>query len=61
MTKDTLEIIKQKDDYEFSVEIKENSKGEPTISVKVKSDESPKATGDKALAEYRRLKQELSS
>ena len=38
MTSETLEIIKQKDDWKFTVEIKENAKGEPSITVKARSD-----------------------
>lgn len=59
MEKQVLEIIKQKDDWKFSVEIKENAKGEPSITVKARSDDTAKETGDEALAEYNRLKKEL--
>lgn len=58
--KDTLEIIKSKDDWKFSVEIKENSKGEPAITVKTKSDDNAKNAGDEALKEYNRIKKELT-
>lgn len=54
-----LEIIKQHDDWEFSIEIKDNAKGEPQVSVKSRSDESAKTAGEKALAEYKRLHKEL--
>ena len=59
MTEDILRIIKQKEDWKFSVEIKENSKGEPAIMVKTKSDDTVKDAGDEALKEYNRLKVEL--
>lgn len=59
MTSETLEIIKQKEDWKFSVEIKENAKGEPAITVKSRSDGTAKEAGDEALAEYNRLKAEL--
>ena len=34
MITETLEIIKQKDDWKFTVEIKENAKGEPDSMTK---------------------------
>ena len=60
MSSETLEIIKQKDDWKFTVEIKENAKGEPSVTVKSRSDEAAKNAGDEALAEYNRLRKELS-
>ncbi len=60
MTSETLEIIKQKEDWKFSVEIKENAKGEPAITVKSRSDGTATQAGNEALAEYNRLKGELS-
>ncbi len=59
MTSETLEIIKQKEDWKFSVEIKENAKGEPAITVKSRSDGTAKEAGNEALAEYSRRKAEL--
>jgi len=59
LTSETIEIIKQKEDWKFSVEIKENAKGEPAITVKSRSDGTAKDAGDEALAEYNRLKAEL--
>ena len=59
MTSETLEIIKQKDDWKFSIEIHENSKGEPSVTIKTRSDESPEEAGKLALTEYNRLKAEL--
>jgi len=59
MTSETLEIIKQKDDWKFSVELKDNAKGEPCITVKSRSDGTATEAGDEALAEYNRLKAEL--
>ena len=56
---ETLEILKQKEDWKFSVEIKENAKGEPAITVKSRSDGTATEAGDEALAEYNRLKAEL--
>jgi len=60
MDKQILEIIKEKDDWKFTVEIKENAKGEAQVSVKTRSDGTAKEAGDQALAEYNRIKKELS-
>jgi len=60
MEKQILEIIKEKDDWKFTVEIKENAKGEAQVSVKTRSDGTAKEAGDQALAEYNRIKKELS-
>ena len=59
MATETLEIIKQKDDWKFTVEIKENAKGEPAVTVKSRSDSTAKEAGDMALAEYKRILGEL--
>jgi len=56
---ETLEIIKQKDDWKFTVEIKENAKGEPSVTVKSRSDGTAKTAGEAALEEYNRLVKEL--
>ncbi len=60
MEKQILEIIKQKDDWKNTVEIKDNAKGEPSITVKTRSDESAEDAGEKALTEYNRLKDKLN-
>jgi len=59
MEKQVLEIIKEKDTYKVSVEISENSKQEPSITIKVHTDGSTKDAVDEALKEYRRAKGEL--
>ena len=59
MTSETLQILKEKDDYQFTVEIRENSKGEPAVTIKSRSDVSPKEAGDMALVEYKRILGEL--
>ena len=59
MEKQILEIIKEKDTYKISVEISENSKQEPSITIKVHTDGSAKDAVDEALKEYRRAKDEL--
>jgi len=60
MEKQILEIIKEKDTYKISVEISENSKQEPSITIKVHTDGSAKEAVDEALKEYRRAKKELT-
>ena len=42
-----------------SVEIKDNAKGEPQVTVKSKNDTDVKIAGEKALNEYQRIKQVL--
>ena len=59
MEKEIIEIIKQKDDFAFVVEISETAKGDTQISVKVRTDSDVKDAGVKAQAEYLRLKGEL--
>ena len=59
MEKQILEIIKQHDDWEHSIEIKDNAKGEPQVTVKARSDSSAKDAGEKTLAEYKRIHDEL--
>ena len=59
MTSETLEIIKQKDDWKFTVEIKENAKGEPAVTVKSRSDSTAKEAGNEAIIEYNRIRGEL--
>ncbi len=59
MEKQILEIIKEKDSYKISVEISENSKQEPSITIKVHTDESTKDAVDEVLKQYKRAKEEL--
>lgn len=59
MEKQILEIIKQHDDWEYSVEIKDNAKGEPQVTIKARSDGKIEYAGQKALAEYKRIHAEL--
>ena len=59
MATETLEIIKQKDDWKFTVEIKENAKGEPAVTVKSSSDSTAKEAGNEAIIEYNRIRGEL--
>ena len=59
MEKQVLEIIKEKDTYKVSVEISENSRQEPSITIKVHTDGSAKDAVDEALEQYRRAKDEL--
>ena len=57
---ETLQILKQRDDFQFTVEIKQTAKGEPTVSVKTRSDATAKEAGDMALTEYKRILKELN-
>ena len=59
MEKQILEIIKDKDDWKHTVEIKENAKGEAVVTVKVRSDISAKDAGEDAIKEYKRIKEDL--
>lgn len=59
MEKQILEIIKDKDDWKHTVEIKENAKGEAVVTVKVRSDISATDAGEQAIKEYNRIKKEL--
>jgi len=59
MEESILKIVKDKEDFKFSVEIKDNAKGEPQVTVKTRGDISEKDAGSGALAEYKRLRKEL--
>ena len=59
MDESILKIIKEKEIYKTSVEISENSKQEPAITIKVHTDESTASAVDIALKEYKRAKEEL--
>ncbi len=59
MEKEILEIIKDKDHYQNSVQIADNAKGEPSVTVKARSDASAEEAGIAALKEYKRVKEEL--
>jgi len=59
LTSETLEIIKQKDDWKFTVEIKQTAKGEPCVTVKSRSDDTAKQAGEEAIEEYNRILKEL--
>lgn len=51
-----LHIIKQKDTYRTSVEISENSKQQPSITIKVSTDESTADAVTEALEQYKAAK-----
>ena len=59
LTSETLQILKEKDVYQFTVEIKQTAKGDAQVSVKTRSDATAKEAGDMALAEYKRILGEL--
>ncbi len=61
MNKEIIEIVKPHDHHKYVVEIKEPAeKGQVQISVKARSDISAKEAGMVALAEYKRLKTEVT-
>jgi len=55
-----LKIVKDKDDFPNVIEIKENAKGDPLVSVKVRRMDLESATKDAVLA-YNKVKEDLSS
>ena len=57
--KDIVQIIKSHDDWEYLIEIKDNAKGEPQVTIKARSDGEIKNAGETALAEYKRIHEEL--
>lgn len=59
MKQEILKILKDKDDWKHTVEIKENAKGEPQITVKSRSDVSAEDAGSVALAEYKRIREAI--
>lgn len=56
--KQILEIVKQKDDYAVSVEISENSKQEPCVTIKSRSDD-PEQAVKIAVEKYNSVKESL--
>ena len=56
MDEQTIRIIKKRDEWRFTVEVKENSKGEPAISVKARDDDNITNAGDLAIKEYCRVR-----
>ena len=61
LTEDILIIVKQHDDWQNSVEIKENSKGEPAITIKTRSDGDLQDLIDLALEKYKAAKDKITS
>ncbi|MEK0338036.1 MAG: hypothetical protein QQN41_11440, partial [Nitrosopumilus sp.] len=60
LSEDILRIVKQHDDWQNSVEIKENSKGEPAITIKTRSDGDLQDLIDLALAKYQSAKDKIN-
>jgi len=58
MEESTLKVIKDKDDYKTKVEIKENAKGEASITVTYRDDD-PKVAVEMALKSYNATKDAL--
>ncbi len=59
MPEEIIRIIKKRDEWRYTVEIKENSKGEPAITVKTRDDDDIIIAGNLAIKEYRRVKDML--
>lgn len=59
MTEDILRIIKQHDDWQNSVEIKETAKGDPCITIKTRSDGDLQELVELALAKFKTAKEKL--
>ena len=60
MTEDILRIIKQHDDWQNSVEIKETAKGDPCITIKTRSDGDLQELVELALAKYKAAKEKIT-
>ena len=56
---ETLQILKEKDSYKYSVEISQNAKGEPQITIKTHSDDDLDGASEQALEQYRWLLKEV--
>lgn len=56
MPEEIIRIIKKRDEWRFTIEIKENSKGEPAITVKTRDDDDITIAGNLAINEYHRIK-----
>lgn len=59
MSEEVVRIIKQHDDWQHSVEVKENAKGEPAITIKTRGDGDLQAVVDEALAKYKGAKEKI--
>ena len=59
MDEQIVKIIREKDHYKYGVEIKENSKGEPAVTISVHADSNIGDAIDEALIKYRQIKSEL--
>jgi len=59
LNQETLKIIKDKDDYMNVVEIKDNAKGEPQVSVKARGEDMTE-TMNRAIKNYKKIQKELA-
>lgn len=55
-----LKIIRDHDDFKNKVEIKENAKGEPSVSVTVRGDGTAREAVDEAIKEYKHAREQLA-
>jgi len=56
MDEQIVRVITKRDEWRYTVEIKDNSKGEPAVTVKTRDDDDVTIAGDLAIKEYQRVK-----
>jgi len=59
MTTEILKVVKDKDDYANVIEIKDNAKGEPQVSVKARGEDMAE-TMKRAIENYKKIQKELA-
>jgi len=59
MPEEIIRVIKKRDEWRFTVEIKENVKGEPAVTVKTRDDDDITIAGNLVIKEYHRIKKEI--
>lgn len=59
MEKEIIQILKDKDDFKNVVEIKDNAKGEPQVSVKARGEDMAE-TMKRAIENYKKIQKELA-
>ncbi len=59
MEKEVIQVLKDKDDYANVIEIKDNAKGEPQVSVKARGEDMAE-TMKRAIENYKKIQLELA-
>ena len=59
MDEQIIKVLKDKDDYANVIEIKDNAKGEPQVSVKARGEDMDE-TMKRAIDNYKKIQKELS-